>query len=121
MPGKSGNGYFMETLRLGVLAYLVVLAINTPHVTIAKENSAGATTPRKHRFLPVMSAYRSHDREMTGVAGTHPTFEPFGMTFTRADITFRQPVFQSLGAEFQLSGMIQGNISRYVISHDVFS
>lgn len=55
----SGKGFevnFVPLLVGGVLAYLVVLAIDASHVAVAEEDCPGATRARQDRFLAVVGA-----------------------------------------------------------------
>jgi hypothetical protein len=49
---------FFSPLAFPVLAYLVVLAINTPQITVTKEDRPRPIGPGDDRFLSVM--YTSH-------------------------------------------------------------
>ncbi len=47
---------FISSLPFPVLTYLVILAIDTPHIAIAKEYRPRSLTPRNDGFFPVVSA-----------------------------------------------------------------
>jgi hypothetical protein len=54
--------YLIGLLPLPVLAYLVVLAIGTPHIAIAKEHCARPAGARDSWFLPMVGANRRYYR-----------------------------------------------------------
>ncbi len=80
--------HLLRLLPFPVLTYLVILAIDTPHITIAKEYRPRPLTPRKNRLLSVVSANGSDYRQVSRMAKPRFTFKSIDLDAWLDDKTF---------------------------------
>lgn len=76
-----------------VLANLVVLAINTAHITVAKKDCTRPFSAGDWRFLTMMSTDRCHNGQSAGATKPQFTFNPVDTTNTGAKVTLNKMCF----------------------------
>ena len=76
-----------------VLANLVVLAINTAHSAVAKEDRARAFSTGDWWFLAVVSTDRCNNGQGTGATKPQLAFKSVDTTNTRAKVTLNKTRF----------------------------
>jgi hypothetical protein len=103
--------HLLGLLLLPVLAYLVVLAIDTPHVAVAEEHCARSLGSRYSGFLAVVSADRRHYRQIGRMAKTALVFQPIDAAFSGTDIAGGQSGLEPLSTVLQFAGAVQIDIA----------
>jgi len=79
--------HLLGLLPFPILAYLVILAIDTPHIAIAEEYRPRPLTSRKSWLLTMVSANCSNYGQISRMAKPQFTFKPIDPTLAGADVT----------------------------------
>jgi hypothetical protein len=122
MEHITGNGMavcFVVFLFLMILAYLVVLAIAAPQVTVTEKYRSRPTATGKNRLLPAMLAERGYDGEFSGTAETSFALKAVGAALAGAYIAVCKPLPQPLRPLGKLTGFIQGKIVWLIRAHSL--
>jgi hypothetical protein len=92
------------------LTDLVILAVATPHIAIAEEDSSRSSATRNGWLLAVMVADCRDYGQVSGVTKATLIFPAIDPTLPRANITRCQANFQRLSPALKLTGAIQAKV-----------